>query len=232
MKILDHFEQGSLEWFQQRVGKPTMSQAKTLITGGKSITRRNYILDLAAERLSGMPSDTVATRDMERGNFLEPYALESFTLATKMKVRQVGFVLTDDERVGCSPDGLIGEDSGLEIKCPRPRQHIRNIFSDGLDDYRDQAQGNMWICEREFWYLVSYCPWVVRLPIYIKRIVRNEDRISLIRDAAIKAADEVDELVAQATNFNAREDIRAQASRAADRWDNVLCGLTGVTDAA
>ena len=231
MKLLEHFEQGSLEWFQQRVGKITMSHAKELITTGRGVTRQNYILDTVAERLSGERMDTVSTRDMERGNFLEPYALEAFKMATGLNVRLVGFVLHDDERIGCSPDGLVGEDSEIEIKCPRPRQHIRNIYLNGLDQYRPQCQGNLWVTKRKFCYIISYCPWVPRIPIYIKRIERNETQIALIADSAIKAADEVDELVARSVEVRSAELLRAQALEARDAWDNVFIEIQGVANA-
>ena len=110
MKIVEKVEQGSPEWYALRCGRITMSKADALLAKGKGITRQNYLLDVAAERLSGEVVDGYYNADMERGNFLEDYALQAFTLATGLKVKTVGFVIADDERIGCSPDAL-----GVEV---------------------------------------------------------------------------------------------------------------------
>lgn len=106
MKIFEKVEQGSPEWFALRCGRITMSNAGALMTKGKGITRANYLMDVCAERLSGEVIDTMKTYDMERGSFMEEYALRAFQVATGLEVRAVGFVIADDERIGCSPDAL------------------------------------------------------------------------------------------------------------------------------
>lgn len=222
MKLLNDFEQGSLEWANQKCGKITMSHAKELLTNGKGKTRQNYIMDVTSERLSGQPIEGYYNMDMERGNFLEEWAVKAFTKATGLEVQRIGFALFDDERIGCSPDGLIGDDAGIEIKCPRPRQHIRTIYADGIDDYRPQAQGNMWICEREHWYMVSFCPWVTQYPIYIKRITRNQPVIDALADSAIRAADEVDELARKALEAKATPLIESIAVQAKAAWESAI----------
>lgn len=223
MKILNHFEQGSLEWAQQRCGLITMSNAKALLTGGRGKTRESYLLDVVAEQLSGEPLEGYYSIDMERGNFLEEWAVRAFEKATELTVDSVGFVLHDDERIGCSPDGLIGENEGIEIKCPKPRQHIRNIFNDGISDYRDQAQGCMWITDRAAWYIVSYCPWVKQYPLYIKRINRDQNVIDKLAKSAIEGADWVDDLVNKAKQDRVlTERIASIAAQSRDAWENVL----------
>ena len=222
MKILNNFEQGSLEWAQQRCGKPTMSRAKDLLAGGRGITRQNYILDLVAERLSGEPIDGYNGFDMQRGTFLEDWAIKAFEAATSLNVDRVGFVLHDDERIGCSPDGFASDGAGVEVKCPKPRQHIKNIYAGGIDDYRPQAQGGMWLCERDHWYMVSFCPWVKQYPLYIKRITRNRDVIDAIADSAMRAADEVDALVAKSIDVKATAAISDIAQRAKAAWENTI----------
>lgn len=222
MKILNDFEQGSLEWHKARCGKITMSHSKELLTGGKGRMRQSYILDVVAERLSGEPLDSYYNADMERGNFLEEWALKAFNQLTGLEVSRVGFVLQDDERIGCSPDGLIGDDAGIEIKCPKPRQHIRTIFEDGVEDYRKQSLGNMWVCEREHWYIVSFCPWVKSYPLYIKRINRDELIISKLAASAIDAANTVDELAEKARSHESTKWISELSEQARDAWENVL----------
>ena len=162
--IVHKCEQGSEEWQKLRCGVVTMSHAKELLTGGKGKTRQSYILDVVSERLSGKPIESYSSFDMQRGQFLEPYALIAFEKANKRHIERVGFITTDDGRIGCSPDGLVGEYAGIEVKCPNPRQHLRNILSDGLSDYTAQMQGNLWITGRFQWLLVSFCPWVECYP--------------------------------------------------------------------
>ena len=221
MKILTHFEQGSDEWLAQRVGKVTMSHAKELLTGGKGKTRQSYILDLVAERLSGKPTERYLSMDMQRGIFLEEYAVAAFEAAMPdMLVLNVGFVIHDDERIGCSPDGIIDENCGIEIKCPAPRQHIRNVLADGMDDYYAQVQGNMWICERENWYVISFCPWVNDFPLYARVIYRDEEMIKKISESAIRAADEVDEMLILPVNRYGNR-VSEIAKDARETWESM-----------
>lgn len=226
MKVYDTLEQGSPEWFAVRLGKITASVFKDLkpTTRGKGKTRKNKILDIVAETVSGTPIDVPQTRDMERGTFLEPYARETFSRVTGLEVNEVGFILADDERIGCSPDGLIGDDTGIEIKCPRPRQHVRNVQEDGLDDYRLQAQGCMWVSGRRFWYLVSYCPHVPIKPIHIVRIDALPSVFEAFDDWIISAANEVQANVEAIKGMEASEPLQKSARLARDAWDNVLTG--------
>lgn len=221
MRILDAFEQGSMEWHQARCGKVTMSRAKDLLTQGKGKTRQSYILDVAAERLSGESIEGYYGLDMERGNFLEPHALQAFTEATGQKMQTVGFVLHDDERIGCSPDAL-SEPAGVEIKCPKPRQHLRNIYGDGMKDYYPQAQGCMWVCERKHWYIVSFCPWVKQRPIHIELIERDDALIERLAVSAIDAADEVDCIVGRAVDADLPRSVFDTAENARSLWENAI----------
>lgn len=196
MKVLTAFNQGSDAWLAQRCGKVTMSRAKDLLTGGKGKTRQSYILDLVAERLSGKSLDNYWSVDMQRGSFLEEYAVAAFEYAYPYNdVSRVGFVLADDERIGCSPDGLIGVSGGLEIKCPGPRQHIRNFLAGGTDDYLAQVHGNMWVCKREWWFIVSFCPWIESFPLFVRKVYRDEGAIKNIAESAIDAADQVENML-------------------------------------
>ena len=230
MKIYN-MPQGSDEWLQERVGLVTMSRAKDLIANGRgskpSQTRLTYLMTLAAERVSGMPADNYVSRDMERGMFLETYAIEAFELATDTRWKSIGLAKTDCERIGASPDA-ISDNAGLEIKCPAPKKHIANVIGDGLNDYIAQVQGCMWVCEREHWWLVSYCPQVIGNPLHYVRVDRDEKMIAQIRDAALSAADEVDAMVAKVLSQSVPEAIRTQACRARESWENVFADETEV----
>ena len=230
MKIYN-MPQGSDEWLQERVGLVTMSRAKDLIANGRgskpSQTRLTYLMTLAAERVSGMPADNYVSRDMERGTFLEPFALEAFVLSTDTEWQRIGLAKTDCERIGASPDAL-SLDSGVEIKCPAPKKHIQNVIGDGLDEYMAQVQGCMWVCERDHWWLVSYCPQVLCNPLHYVRADRDEAMIAKIRDSALSAADEVDAMVAQVLSQSAPEPIRKQAAFALESWQSACADKTEV----
>ena len=131
MKIID-CEQGTPEWIKARLGIPTASEFHKIVgnaTGelsrsrdkkGLSETARKYAYRLVAETLLERELDRVPGTPwaMERGKRLEPLAREQYAFTHDVELRQVGFVTTDDGRVGCSPDGLIvGARGGLEIKC-------------------------------------------------------------------------------------------------------------------
>ena len=105
---------------------------------------------------------------------------------------------------------------------PETEAAHKNIYAGGIDDYRPQAQGGMWLCERDHWYMVSFCPWVKQYPLYIKRITRNRDVIDAIADSAMRAADEVDALVAKSIDVKATAAISDIAQRALLAWENTI----------
>lgn len=196
--IIKNMQQGSEEWLAARCGRITMSHAKELITGGRGITRRNYLIDVAAERLTGRLVERVQTDDMIRGIEMEPFALEAYQLEKGVTVGQVGLAYLDaSERISASPDGLMGGSSlggGVEIKCPRPRQHMRYLNGDHLK-HQEQIQGNMWIFGVDTWDFVSFCPEFEQCPLFAYTVPRDEATINKIARAARSAVDEVDEIV-------------------------------------
>ena len=220
--IVHKCEQGSEEWQQLRCGVVTMSHAKELLTGGKGKTRQSYILDVVSERLSGKPVDSYSGFDMQRGQFLEPYALKVFEQANETLIERVGFITTDDGRIGCSPDGLIGEDSGIEVKCPNPRQHLRNILSGGLSDYVAQVQGNLWITGRDQWVIVSFCPWVDCYPLYCSVVTRDEIMIASLSQSALNAVEEIDDAIRNVSIYTPTRTIHDIASEARKAWESTF----------
>ena len=166
-----------------------MSHAQDLITKGRgnapSVTRLNYILDVAAEKLSGKPTETVKTWDMERGILLEPFALRAYQAQTGANVENIGLAYLDDKRtISASPDGLCGSvgAGGVEIKCPRPRTHMRYI-KNGAKQNAAQIQGNMWIFGAQWWDFVSFCPEFSACPLHIERVERDDDMIDAYQRA-------------------------------------------------
>lgn len=176
MKIID-VEQNTPEWIAARLGIPTASEFHRIITavkGDLSKSARKYAAGLVAETLLNKPLEKPpgSLWVMERGKLLEPLAIQQYGFVTDAEVRRVGLVTTDDGRVGGSPDGLIvGTRGGLEVKCTLDENHM-SIFADGPgDDYKQQVQGNLAICELEWWDLYAYHP---ELPPVTIRTYRDE----------------------------------------------------------
>ena len=160
MKIHD-VAQCSVDWEILRAGKITASEMDALITpAGKVRTGegvKTYLTKKVAERWLGGPLPSANFWDGEQGQFLEEIAKPAFTLQTGREIRNVGFITTDDDQVGCSPDGLLDEDTGLEIKCPHVETHIRYLLDHRLPlDYVAQVQGSMFVTGYSKWIVCSF----------------------------------------------------------------------------
>jgi len=181
MKILE-LEQGTLEWALARLGIPTASRFDTLITPKTmkpSKSALSYRAELVAEWLIGQPLDWGTASWMDRGTDMEERARLWYEFHFDVEVREVGFILRDDGLVGCSPDGLVGDDGGLEIKCPMAHQHVKYLLGieDLVEKHVGQVQGALLLTGRPWWDLVSYNP---DLPPVVKRVERNEDYLKAL----------------------------------------------------
>ena len=176
--------QGSPEWFTARLGIPTASNfGKILTAGGKASTsRKTYADKLLAEWLAGKPVDQMETTAwMQRGNELEQQARDNYEFETGNEVDQIGFVYLDVKRkAGCSPDGYVGEDGLIEIKCPKASSLVGYYGKPCPSKYVPQVQGQLWICEREWCDFYAYHPDL--LPCII-RVERDEKYIKLLAEA-------------------------------------------------
>lgn len=184
MKIYD-VQQGSQAWLDLHTGIVTASRFGRLVTAKKkqiSTQVKSVARDLAAEWMVGNSLDTAMTQMMQRGLKLEKQAAAWYAFDKGVEVQTVGFVTLDDGSAGCSPDGLIGDDGGLEIKCPAPDTHVEHLTDKEsmVDKYRAQCQGGMWICQRTYWDLVSWHP---TIPPVIVRIERDEEYIKTLAEA-------------------------------------------------
>lgn len=147
--------------------------------------RTKYLRQLAGEIITGEPTEGMTNVHMERGKDQEADARRVYAFMEGVSPLQVGFI-TDGEK-GCSPDSLIGDNGGLEIKAALPHIQIERLFKNELPpEYKAQVQGGIWICEREWWDFVSYCP---KFPLLIKRVYRDEPYIEKM-GAAVRAFNE------------------------------------------
>jgi len=164
-------DQGTEEWFKARIGKITSSRLSDVLTGGTKgeefgKTAWSYAYDIVTEELAGHQEDK-GNEAMNWGSDNEAAARERYEVETLNKVKLVGFELWKESYqslpsgvLGGSPDGLVGEDGIIEIKCPfNPRIHLHNFLSKEVPkEYVPQIQGNLLVTNRKFCDFVSYCP--------------------------------------------------------------------------
>lgn len=200
MKLHD-CDQGSIDWMMLRLGIPTASEFHKIVTPKKlelSSQAKPYAYRLIAETLLNRPMDSLENLEwVTRGKELEPHAVKVYEATEEVETRPVGFITTDDGRVGASPDRLIvGKNAGLEIKCPSPQMHIQYMLEGFGDDYRLQVQGQMYVAELDFVDRFSYHPEMPPVPI---RTYREEEVIKILRDRLNEFNDMKDELLMKAT---------------------------------
>ena len=168
-------EQLSPEWFAAKVGIPSAASFDQIVTtkGEPSKSRQKYMYQLAGEIVLGSKVETYVNAAMQRGTELEPEARKAFEFIHEVVVKKVGFVFMDEQkRYGASPDGLLDEDAGLEMKCPQIQTHVGYLLDNKLPtDYFQQVQGGMLITGLNQWHFMSYYP---GMPPFIIRVDRNE----------------------------------------------------------
>ncbi len=192
--------QNTPEWHFLRAGIPTASQFDKIITkGGKlSSQQEGYKFRLLAERISPiLVEQGKFTWAMERGSALEKKALGYYQFQTDNETAPVGFVTDDNSRWGASPDQFVGKRGTLEVKCPELDKHMMYLMHEGsaYEEYKIQAQGQLWICERDFVDFLSYHP---DLPWSLVRIERDEEFIKKQSAAVEQFSNELEALAAEA----------------------------------
>lgn len=198
-----HMEQGSDEWHMIRLGKITASVAKKLVTNNGVIrdndTVREMARTIAAQRINGFGEAHVSTREMERGHLQEPLARDIYS-DKYAEVTEVGFIENtfDGVVLGASPDGLVGEKGGIEIKSRLGKFQIETILADKVPaEYMMQIQFSMLVCERLWWDFVQYSN---GMHLYVKRIMSDSAMQSVILDAAMAFEDRVNEIIVNYEN--------------------------------
>ena len=174
-------EQGSIDWLMARCGMVTASRFKDVLAKLKNGTpakvRQDYLWEVVVERLTGRPIVHYVNAAMERGTELEPLGRMAYEARTGRMVAETGFLHHNGiQFVGGSPDGLLDDDGGIEIKCPyNSAIHLATVLEGMPADHVPQVQGLMWITGRQWWDFVSYDD---RLPapldIYVQRVPRDD----------------------------------------------------------
>ena len=200
--------QGTPEWFEQRRGKVTASRIADLMAktkSGYSTSRQNYLMQLLCERLTGKIEEGYKSSAMQRGNDLEAEARNWYQLETGENVEEVSFI--DHPKInfaGASPDGLVGAEGLIEIKCPNTATHIETLRKkEPIDRYYKQMQWQMAVTGRKWCDFVSFDN---RLPdnlaYFCKRIPRDEAVIQEIEREVQAFLLELDVTVAELSVMN------------------------------
>jgi hypothetical protein len=174
MKFFPKVEQGSEEWLRLHLGRPTASGFGDLMTTDfeprKGEMPKTYLYKRLAEKLTGQPLPGFTSRAVEQGLLMEDEAISWFELETGLTTTYMGFVVGDDDRCGCSPDSLVGDDAGIEIKCPNAETHLRYADAGVVpNDYVQQVHGSLFVTGRKEWHFLSYYRGLEPFRIVVKR---------------------------------------------------------------
>lgn len=202
--------QESADWLVSRAGKFTASRASDLMAKtktGPGAARGNLIALLAVERLTGQPVETYQNAAMARGIETEAEARDAYSFARSVAVDEVGYVPHPSiANVGCSPDGLIGDDGLLEIKCPASMAKHLDSLRTGAHavEYRWQLQHQLFVTGRAWVDAASYDPrFPEGLQLAIKRVERDEAAIAELAAEITKAEGEVNAVLAELNQLEA-----------------------------
>lgn len=218
-------EQGTEDWLAERAGCFTASCFADLAwdrevykTGDRKgqlkpepKLRTNLIARVAAEIVTGTAKASATARAMEYGKEMEPEAIAAYERKTGMMVEQCGFIRHPlHPFVGASPDILIGDVGGGEIKCPLSIEVHAITLRDGLPpEHIEQIQGGLWVTGREWWDFISYNPlFPAGLDLYVQRIHRDEAIINSIENDVLTAWVSVQELL---NRFNSMKELQCAA---------------------
>lgn len=183
--IIHDVSQRTLDWAMLHVGVPTASGLHNLLTPEFEIRKgempKSYMHLKLAEAWLKRPVLELSTFSIEQGEIVETEARPFFELETNQKVAEVGFITTDDGLFGCSPDGLIGGNGGLEIKCPSAQVHVKYLVKGELPkEYAAQVHGSMYVTGFPRWTFLSYRR---NFPPLILTVKRDDEIIAKIGEA-------------------------------------------------
>lgn len=193
--IVLEVEQQSPEWLAARLGIPTASNFDKIVTtkGEASKQAQKYLFQLAGERVAKTSEEGFKSAYMQRGNEVEAEAREFYEVITDFDVRRVGVCYpNEDKKFSCSPDGLVGEDGGIQIKCPSMAVHVGYLIEHKLPtDYFVQVQGELLCTGRKWWDFISYYPGLKPL---VVRVTRDEEFIKKLEIALESFCNELAEV--------------------------------------
>lgn len=209
-------DQRSEAWFAERAGKITASRMHDVMLERdrepfKSGPRKgqpkpppkaltDYAYQLAAERLTGRPRKQIKAAALQWEQDVEPAAVAAYQAETGEIVTMCGFILhPEHDFIGASPDFLVGDDGGGEIKSPEsPEVHLETLLCGLPPEHIEQIQGGLWVTGRQWWDFVSFHPdFPIDLRTYIQRIPRDDEYIAKLESACLQMEADVQEILSQ-----------------------------------
>lgn len=184
-KIHNNVEQGTLNWLRLHIGKATASELHQLLTPQFELRTgempKTYLAKKVAEAWRGEPLPAFGSWQTEQGLIREEEAIPWYELEYGVELERVGFIEHDGGMCGCSPDALIGEDSGIEIKSPEAHTHVKYLLNGVLPpEYATQVHGSMYVTGRSEWRFMSYRR---KFPPFIIITKRDEEIMGKIEKA-------------------------------------------------
>ena len=204
-------EQGSVEWYRLRLGKPTSSNFHKIVTplGAPSKQAVKYLYRLVAERLlhETMDDEIGFVKWVAQGKEQEPYAVKQFEFVNEVELEPGGFVTTNDGRIGASPDRIFkGHKESLEIKSPAPWTQLQYLLEGPDDAYIAQTQGHLLVGDEfDAVHFYSYNP---RTPPFHKVILRDQRYQSVLASAVNSFCDILDQQTERARALGAFAVVR------------------------
>jgi len=199
--MIEMMDQGSEEWFTIRIGKVTASRVADVIAKtktGYSATRDNYMAQLVCERLTNQKGESFTNAAMQHGTDTEPLARAAYEALHDVLVDEVGFVPHPTIKMaGASPDGMVGDDGLIEIKCPNTATHIETLLSQSVPGkYNTQMQFQMACTGRQWCDFVSFDNRLpTELQLFVKRVPRDNVFIRLIEAEIVQFIAELDDKI-------------------------------------
>lgn len=223
--------QGSDEWHAARCGSLGASVLHEVVArtkSGYSASRANRMATLVIERLTGQPQDTYQNAAMLHGIETEPEARSLYEFMTDADVETIGLVQHPNiEGTHASPDGLIGADGLIEIKCPQPAQHLATLLGEKLaDKYIVQMQWQMACADRQWCDFVSYSSvFPEAMQLFVQRVRRDDRRIEELSGEVIAFLIEVDDkLAALKARYGGEAPEKSRVHRQLEASANILSG--------
>lgn len=200
MRVIETCEQGSAEWLEMRLGKVTASRMSDVLSKGKgsapSKTAESYMMELLAEKLTGESKPFFENDAMRWGTETEPQARAMYEVNNEFpEMKEVAFV-EHNESIGISPDGMVGDDGLLEIKCPTTITQLKRALSDDYaKDYYTQIQCQLWVTERQWCDFVSFDPRLNCSAGYLQqRVERDDEFIVAMKEKTYLFVEKLNEL--------------------------------------
>lgn len=207
--------QGSEEWLRARVGKVTASRVSDVVARTKTgwgASRANYMAELVAERLTGIPAPQFTSQAMRWGTETEPLARAAYEFKFDVDVTTVGFIPHPTiAMTGASPDGLVGDVGLVEFKCPNTATHIDTLLGAAIDkEYALQMQWQMACTDRKWCDFVSFDP---RMPpamqLHVRRVARDEILIATLVAGVAEFLDETGDKIIKLNDIYLEKDKAA-----------------------